>query len=127
MEFKKLEVNFQDDRGIIKDILVKQEIDSVTVITSKAGAVRANHYHKDTIQWTYVMEGKVQYLYRAEGQKTKEVILNKGEMVKSDVMEAHSLKALEDSSLLILTRGPRGGEDYESDTFRLEKPLALEQ
>jgi hypothetical protein len=25
--------------------------------------------------------------------------------------------------MLVLTRGPRGGDDYESDTFRLEVPL----
>ena len=43
--------------------------------------------------------------------------------MKSDVYEAHALHALEDSVLLILTRGPRGGEDYESDTYRLDKPL----
>jgi len=30
---------------------------------------------------------------------------------------------LEDSLFLVFTRGPRGGQDYESDTYRLTKPL----
>ena len=41
---------------IITDIIVKERIDYVTIITNKKGAVRGNHYHKETIQFLYVLE-----------------------------------------------------------------------
>ncbi|MDX2470477.1 MAG: cupin domain-containing protein [SAR324 cluster bacterium] len=125
MKFTRLKNNFEDDRGIIRDILTQVKFDAATIITSAKGATRANHFHKDTIQWTYILKGKVQYLYQKEGEDTKEVLLEEGDVVRSDVKEAHALTALEDSSLLILTRGPRNGEEYESDTFRLDTPLSL--
>ena len=38
-------------------------------------------------------------------------------------MEKHALVGLEDSEMLVFTEGPRGGKEYESDTFRLDNPL----
>ena len=38
-------------------------------------------------------------------------------------MERHAFQAIEDTTFLVLTRGPRGGENYETDTFRLDIPL----
>jgi hypothetical protein len=35
----------------------------------------------------------------------------------------HAWKALEDTVCLVFTKGPRSGDQYESDTERLEKPL----
>ena len=51
MELRKIEPSFRDDRGDITDILVKEAIEYVTLITSNAGTVRGNHYHKQTYQW----------------------------------------------------------------------------
>jgi hypothetical protein len=47
-----------------------------------------------------------------------------GDMLESPVFERHALHAVEDSVLLIITRGPRGGKNYEDDTFRVT-PLHL--
>ena len=48
-------------------------------------------------------------------------------MVKSNTVKKGDtypcIKALKDTKLLVLTKGPRGGKEYESDTFRLENPL----
>jgi hypothetical protein len=35
----------------------------------------------------------------------------------------HAWKALEDTVCLVFTKGPRSGEGYESDTYRLDDPL----
>jgi quercetin dioxygenase-like cupin family protein len=48
-----------------------------------------------------------------------------GDMIESPPNERHALHALEDSVLLIITRGPRGGKNYEDDTFRVT-PLHLQ-
>ena len=116
-------VSFKDDRGIIKDLLVKEPLDAITVISSAKGAVRGNNYHKDTIQWVYLMSGFLTSLTQLEGDSIVSQTIRPGELLKTDVLEKHTLIAEEDSEFLVLTRGPRGGDSYEEDTYRLDKPL----
>ncbi|MEK6886798.1 MAG: cupin domain-containing protein [Nanoarchaeota archaeon] len=122
---KKIEVKpqFTDERGEIMDLLEKETIDAITVITFTKGAVRANHFHKKTTQWNYLISGKVLIKGQKQGEKAEELIMKPGDFVVSETNEAHALKALEKSTLMVFTKGPRGGKEYESDTFRLEKPL----
>ncbi len=125
MIIKKLEKNFEDHRGLIKDIIVNERIDYVTIITNVKGAVRGNHYHKETIQFLYVLEGKILVASQIKGEKVKKKILESGSMLFNEASESHAIKSLEDSKLLILTRGLRGGKNYESDTFKLDEPLLV--
>lgn len=114
---------FSDDRGTITDLLVGESIDAVTQITFSVGAVRANHFHKLTTQWTYVISGEVRYVSRtADGVLTDEV-LSAGSMVVSAPGEAHAFQAKTEAVIFVFTKGPRAGFDYEKDTFRLETPL----
>ena len=115
--------NFEDNRGIITDIIVKERIDYVTIITNKKGAVRGNHYHKETIQYLYVLEGSILVASKFEGKNLEKKILKVGSLLFNEANEWHAIKSLEDSKLLILTRGLRGGKDYESDTYKLDEPL----
>jgi quercetin dioxygenase-like cupin family protein len=113
----------QDTRGEITDILVKEYIEYVTLITSAKGAVRGQHYHKETIQWVFIMEGRMKLLCQMPDEPVVSAILEKGDLALNVAMEKHALIALEDTSFLVFTRGPRGGEDYEKDTYRLSEPL----
>lgn len=123
MEVVTPKIFFEDERGYIKDILVREPIDAITVISSAAGAVRANHYHKDTIQWIYVHSGRLRYIFQPDGEPVDARTLGPGDLIKTDILEKHAIKALEDSLFYVYTRGPRGGENYEEDTFRLDMPL----
>jgi quercetin dioxygenase-like cupin family protein len=116
-------IAIEDHRGKIIDIVKKTDFEYATIITSTKGAVRANHYHKETIQYLYVLNGRLRSVVQMPGQPASEKILAQGDMVVNEPYEAHAFEALEDSSFIVLTRGPRGGEDYEKDTFRLEVPL----
>ena len=87
------------------------------------GAVRANHYHKKTTQWNYVISGRIKLVTQFEDEAVQETILEKGDLVMTVPFEKHALVGIEDSELLVFTEGPRAGKDYESDTFRLDKPL----
>lgn len=107
---------FEDHRGVIQDVLGK--IDSVTRITTLAGHVRGNHLHHHTTQWTLVLNGK---LTMASG--TTRSVMGAGEIVKHPPGMPHAWQAIEDSECLVFTKGPRSGEDYETDTYRLEEPL----
>ena len=107
------------------DLLENENINAVTIVTFKKGAVRGNHYHKQTIQWNYLMSGKVRLLSQIPGAPVEETVLTPGDFVATAENVRHALIGLEDSALMVFTKGPRGGKEYESDTFRLATPLAV--
>ena len=112
-----------DSRGAITDLIGDDEINAVTMITFTPGAVRANHYHERTVQWNYIVSGEVLLVTQVPGAERMERVLHKGEFAMSREHERHALKALTAAEVLILTKGPRAGSDYENDTFRLTDPL----
>lgn len=114
---------FSDERGRIVDILEGEPIDSATIIHSNAGAVRGNHVHQETYQWVYVVTGSLLYVVEdADGERHSGVVREQ-DILMTGPNDAHAMKALEPSVMVVLTRGPRSGQSYESDTFRLEEPL----
>jgi dTDP-4-dehydrorhamnose 3,5-epimerase-like enzyme len=123
MDVTKIPIAFQDQRGEIIDVLQKGHIEYVTIIRSRKDAIRANHYHKETYQYLYVLEGKLRAVSQMPGEEPSEAILVPNDLILSVPYERHAFEALEDTTFVVLTRGPRGGEDYESDTFRLDEPL----
>jgi len=126
MEIQHTKPNHEDVRGEIRDILTHEETDAVTFLTIKAGSVRGNHYHEHTVQWDYVLSGAIEcYSRNGLNGAIEMTVIKTGDLVKHPIGECHTLKALEDSSLLSLTKGPRRGEDYEDDVIRLEIPLAI--
>jgi quercetin dioxygenase-like cupin family protein len=123
VEVRRLTPSFSDERGVIQDILVNEQIDHVTMITTVKGVVRGNHYHKDTVQWLYLLSGKLKYLaQKGDGDVTARILLP-GDLLTTPAMEKHAVIALEESVFFVFTKGPRGGMNYEKDTYRLESPL----
>ena len=51
---------FINDKGIIQNLLLFP-ITSIAVITSKAGSVRSNHYHKTDWHYLYILSGSMKY------------------------------------------------------------------
>jgi|TARA_B100001996_G_scaffold16071_1_gene13419 quercetin dioxygenase-like cupin family protein len=122
MIIHQIKIAHQDERGAISDILQQVDIDCVTLITITKGSIRGNHYHKDSIQYSYVLSGEVIVYTQMPNQKVEKCILKPGDMLESPIMERHSIHGVDDnSSLLILTKGPRGGGQYEEDTFRVSQ------
>lgn len=122
MKFFRRKPAFKDARGAITDILDGVPLNAVTIITNKKGAVRANHYHKKTVQYTYVLTGRVKYSSKGKGG-VKSVIMKPGDLAVSPPNESHATLALTDATFLALAHGLRHGRDYEKDTFRLAVPL----
>jgi hypothetical protein len=123
MEVKRIVPSFSDQRGDIIDVLAQNVVEYATIITSKKFAVRANRYHKETFQWVYMLNGRMGVVARMPDEQPTELILETGDLIVNVPLEHHAFEALEDSTMLVLTRGPRGKEDYEKDTYRLEMPL----
>lgn len=122
-------INFEDHRGTIRDIFVRTPKDHCTVITSKPGVVRANHFHKKTTQYTYVVSGEFEMVVQKVDEDGKpagpveKARLKPGDLATHPPYEAHALKSINDSIMLAFADGVRGGDDYEKDVYRLEKPL----
>jgi quercetin dioxygenase-like cupin family protein len=107
---------FEDERGVIQDLFDGEPV-HVTKITTRKGAVRGNHVHEQTDQLTIVLNGQ---LAMAEGPAVLQV--DPGMMIHTPAGCPHAWKALQDTTCIVLTRGPRG-RDFESDTIRLKEPL----
>jgi quercetin dioxygenase-like cupin family protein len=123
MELIPLKPAHVDARGSITDLIADDEINAVTLITFKKGAVRANHYHERTVQWNYVISGEILLVTQVPGGQKVERMLKTGEFAVTRENERHALKGVTDAEVLILTKGPRAGSQYENDTFRLTDPL----
>lgn len=120
-----LAASFKDVRGLIIDLTpkyIQPGIDAITLITSKRGAIRGNHYHKETHQWTYIVKGRTRVVHLI-GEQFIDATYEAGELIYHAPGTSHAFEAVEDTEWLVFTKGPRAGEDYEKDTFRLEIPL----
>jgi oxalate decarboxylase/phosphoglucose isomerase-like protein (cupin superfamily) len=115
--------HFQDDRGEITDIFYGLDINHGCIITNTSDAVRGNHYHKQTTQYTYVLSGSMTYYSQpVDGSvPVQSQVCKPGDFIISPPMEIHAMRAGLDGCVFIaFAGGPRGGEDYESDTYRVE-------
>ena len=117
-----------DDRGSITDILHHTPFQHAAIITSYKGAIRGNHYHKETTQYLYLTKGRLRYWYlRAPLDPVQFVDVWAGDLVTTPPLEVHTLEILaEATQFLVLTDGKRGGPDYESDTFRVPSIMPQE-
>lgn len=123
MEKIQVPVSFSDERGKIIDLIENDDVNAITVVTFRKGAVRGNHYHKQTTQWNYLMRGKIKLVTQVPGEQVVETIMEPGDLIVTYSNDRHALAALEESEVMVFTKGPRGGKEYESDTFRLDVPL----
>ena len=117
----KLQNPFIDRRGSIQP-LVDLMMQSAVMIESKAGSLRANHYHKTDWHYCYVISGQIQYFYKnVNSNKMPEMIsVNEGNMVFTPPLVEHCMKFPEDTIFLTLSRNPRDQETYEADVVRVD-------
>jgi quercetin dioxygenase-like cupin family protein len=111
---------FEDHRGVIQDIVLDR-VDAVTEIFTRKGCVRGNHVHERTVQWTYIVRGELLVASMPDVLQTRVAVA--GDLIREDPGIPHAWKAIEDTTVLVFTRGPRSGADYEKDTVRLVVPI----
>lgn len=113
-----------DERGTIKNIFDPDiRIRSVLMITSRAGSIRANHYHKKDTHYVYLLSGKMEYTEKdmnSRNSRRKTYLIHPGDLVLSPPMVAHAMHFLEDTVFLAFTTEPREQASYEKDTVRIQ-------
>lgn len=112
---------FVDSRGKIQNVLLSP-INSVVVIESKAGSVRANHYHKTDWHYCYVVSGKILYLERPVGSSDvpDPKVMGPGNLFFTPPMVEHAMVFTEDTVFLTLSRNVRTHEAHEEDLVRVD-------
>jgi quercetin dioxygenase-like cupin family protein len=111
-----------DDRGSITDMFYSRNINHGCIITNAPKAVRGNHYHKLTTQYTLVLNGTLTYYSKKldSDEPVQSFVAGHGDMIISEPGEIHAMRSGEHGcTFLAFAEGPRGGEDYESDTYRV--------
>ena len=104
-----------DDRGKISNYELPEPINLIGYITSKAGTVRANHYHPIQEQKCLLVKGKyVSVIKDLSDDKApvKTQIIKEGDIAVIKPNVAHTMVFLEDSIFLNLVRGEREHENY---------------
>ena len=112
---------FADARGSIQP-LVAGDFKAAQLITSKAGTVRANHYHKDDSHYMYIVSGEFDYYFRPTGSVEEPECLRvkAGEMVYTPPMYDHAVKFVEDTTFINFASCDRDQSTYEDDIVRIE-------
>jgi len=119
VKIKKIKPVYIDKRGSITDLL-NEKVGHIGLITTKKGCVRANHYHKLSMQYDYLISGKIE-VFTAEYDKPliiKKVILNPGELITIPPLVIHKFKAIKDSVMIDMVSESRAGTRYEDDVVK---------
>ena len=116
-----LEDPHADGRGAIQSLL-NFPAKNISLITSKKGTLRSNHYHRTDWHYMYVLSGSFDYYYRPtnSNEEPKKIAVRAGQMVFTPPMEDHTTVFTEDCELLAISRNPRDQATYEADTVRID-------
>jgi dTDP-4-dehydrorhamnose 3,5-epimerase-like enzyme len=125
----KKKINQKDKRGFILDIFVGKPKDHCSLVSFKKDSVRGNHFHKKSIQYSFILEGKLLMITsrvnkngKYLGRKNRKIV-RKNDLITHKPFMAHAFKAKTNSKILAFADGLRGGKNYEKDTFRLKNKL----
>ena len=115
-----LDIPHVDDRGYIQS-LVNFPMKNISLISSKKGAVRSNHYHLTDWHYMYVLSGSFDYFYRPTNtdEEIQCIRVEAREMIFTPPLEDHATVFLEDCDLLAISRNPRDQQAYEEDVRRV--------
>lgn len=109
-------------RGVIEK-LAEGNFQSILRITSKAGTVRANHYHTRDSHLCYLTKGKLEYVWRDardENAPLQRLVIEPGQLFYTPPMVAHAMAFLEDSEFYAFSTEARHGQAaYENEVVRV--------
>ncbi len=109
---------FTDKRGSIFD-LVEEKVGHIGIITFNKGVTRANHYHKKSIQYSYVLEGKLKLtISDIDGSNKKVVTLTPGMLTTIPAKTIHIYTAITKAKIIDITTMSRKDNGYEKDTIK---------
>ncbi len=115
---------FEDARGSLKKIVMKSKIDvgieEVYLLYTNQGAVRGNHFHKETVEYFTVVSGEVTVaLQDADTGGIERLTMSAGDnlVLKVPAYTAHAFKNEAKQPLAMLAVSSREFNAADNDTF----------
>jgi quercetin dioxygenase-like cupin family protein len=112
--------SFKNNNGTIQNLLLKP-IQSVALIESLPGAVRASHYHKTDWHYALVTSGRVIYYEREVGSTEipEPFVFGPGDMFFTPPLREHAMVFPVYTTILTFARNVRSHEEHEADLVRV--------
>lgn len=90
----------KDERGFLKE-LITGNWEQINLLFTKKDTMRGNHYHKTTVEFFYLIEGKVNFI-------VKDIKLNQrvnfeatnGDLIIIPILHHHILNFFEDTTMI---------------------------
>ncbi len=105
---------FEDERGVIVNVLEHQQFEHLAFITSTEGSVRGNHFHANEDQWLFIVSGRM--AVRAIDIITEEkwnYMVEEGQLEYMPPGIAHAYYFPMDTVMLNIT--PKGRRDADNE------------
>jgi dTDP-4-dehydrorhamnose 3,5-epimerase-like enzyme len=117
----RLDEPFVNENGVIQNLLLER-FTSAAIITSVAGAVRANHYHKTDWHYSYVVSGEVDYYERRVGSREapKCERFPVGTMFFTPPLIEHAMFFPQATTFITFAKNIRDHEHHEEDVVRVK-------
>lgn len=113
---------FVNGNGAIINLLTEKFTHSA-ILTTAAGSIRANHYHKTDWHYSYVISGEVEYCWREVGARTSPnvKVFKQGAMFFTPPMLEHAMVFRKDTVIITFARNARSEhQTHEDDLVRVE-------
>jgi oxalate decarboxylase/phosphoglucose isomerase-like protein (cupin superfamily) len=110
----------EDLRGGIYSV-VNEDCKNVSIIESKSGSIRSNHYHKKDWHYMLVLEGVLEYFFYSNSErKVKFITVKQDQIIFTPNLEIHATFFPQYCKLLVVSGYLRDSATYEADTVRVE-------
>jgi mannose-6-phosphate isomerase-like protein (cupin superfamily) len=83
-------VSREDARGKLTGLMNSGSWEEFNYMETSAGQVRGNHYHKDTRELFYIIEGEIDVVVQFPEQAESKVTLHAGDFIEIEPMENHT-------------------------------------
>ena len=93
-KIKLLKKNFEDKRGKIIDVFVNSPKDHCIIVTFTKGAVRGNHFHKKSTQFSFLLSGELDFYFAKVDKKNGKLNKIKKKLLKKILLLHTSLTKL---------------------------------
>jgi len=98
---------FADDRGKLMGVFQGRKWEEINYVESVKGCVRGNHYHKETAEGFFIIDGKVRVTLLDVVKNSKRTfIAKKGDILLINPNTLHTFEMLEDSKWVNMLSKP---------------------
>lgn len=115
-------ISREDDRGLFWGISQEPWIREINYVETVAGEVRGNHYHTETREMFFIIDGRVRVVvHNIQTGAKDEHFFEKGDIFIIDPYEVHTFYTLTDTKWINMLSKPI--QQDHPDFHRYEAPL----